>query len=65
MRVREYRSFASIESGLGDSMRAGGPEWNNKLEIEAKSSIFSSPNVIAGLFKGRSSKTLGYSTAHE
>jgi hypothetical protein len=55
MRVREYRSFASIKSGY--STTAGGPEWNNKLEIEAESSIFSSPNVIASLFTGRSSKS--------
>jgi hypothetical protein len=32
--VREYRSFASIKSGY--FTRAGGPEWNNKLEIEEK-----------------------------
>jgi hypothetical protein len=54
MRVRKYRSFASIEGGY--STRAGGLEWNNKLEIEAKSSILSSPSVIARIFMGRSSK---------
>jgi hypothetical protein len=46
--------FASIESGY--STRAGGPEWNNKLEIEAKSSMFPSTNVIASLLTGRCSK---------
>jgi hypothetical protein len=35
MRVSEYRSFASIEAGY--FTRVGGPEGNNKLEIEAKS----------------------------
>jgi hypothetical protein len=51
MRVREYRSFASIESGY--STRAGEPEWNNKLEIEASSSVFSDePECISQLIHG-------------
>jgi hypothetical protein len=55
MRVREYQSLASIESAY--PTRAGGPEWNNKLEIEAKSSKCPEPeHVIASLFTGRSSK---------
>jgi hypothetical protein len=58
MRVREYRSFASIESGLifPEGRRARVKYY--KLEIEAKSSILSSPNVITSLFTGRSSKTV-------
>jgi hypothetical protein len=54
MRVREYRSFASIEMVIPRVLE--GPEWNNKLEIAAKSSICSSLNVLTTLFTGRSSK---------
>jgi hypothetical protein len=50
--------FASIDRGRlsHEGLRAQDSEWNNKLEIEAKSSIFSGPNAITRLFTGRSSE---------